>query len=224
LSQIAKYLPGNAFHYVQRFALARERGLDGVTASAVIATDVALVLAAGIVVAIPTLTMPVRSAATVAFQEPARPILIGVGILVLVSIAMLTGMPRLRSTLRSVGPLFSGKRLAVVALINMGLFALAAMTVHLVLHGFWPGTSALQWSDFVGGIALAFVAGFITPGSPGGIGVRELILYALYEPALGAGLAVVLFAVLRLAFILGDCLTFATAFFLRKSEMAYRSA
>jgi hypothetical protein len=47
--------------------------------------------------------------------------------------------------------------------------------------------------------------------------VREAVLVALYEPRLGGGLAVVLFVLVRLAFILGDCLTFATAFLLRKS-------
>jgi hypothetical protein len=224
LSQIAKYLPGNAFHYVQRFALARDRGLDAIAASAVIAMDVVLILIAGVLVGMPALTAPVRSAVAGAFREPFHLFLIGLGIVVLILIAWYAGRDRLERGLGLAGPLLSGRRLALATLVNVMLFALAGATVALVLHGFWPGSSSLGWSDFVSGFALAFVAGFVTPGSPGGIGVREAILVALYEPTLGASLAVVLFVMVRLAFILGDCLTFGAAFLLRRPLMAYRSA
>jgi hypothetical protein len=224
LSQIAKYLPGNAFHYVQRFALARERGLDAVAASGVIAIDVALILVAGVLMGIPALTAPVRNAAGLAFQDPSHLVLLALGIVILGAAAWYAGVARLRSTLRLVRPLLSARRLALATFLDLVLFGLAGVAAALLLHGFWPGSSTLQWSDFVSGFALAFVAGFITPGSPGGIGVREAILVAVYEPRLGAGLAVVLFVLLRLAFILGDCLTFATAFLLRRSALTYRSA
>jgi hypothetical protein len=224
LSQIAKYLPGNAFHYVQRFVLARDRGLDAIAASAVIAMDAVLILVAGILVGMPALTAPVRSAVAGAFQDPFRRVLLGLGIMVLILVAWHTGRERLARGLRLAGPLLSGRRVAIATLVNVMLFAVAGAIVALVLHGFWPGSSSLRWSDFVSGFALAFVAGFVTPGSPGGIGVREAILVALYEPTLGAGLAVVLFVMVRLAFILGDCLTFGAAFLLRRPLMAYRSA
>lgn len=52
--------------------------------------------------------------------------------------------------------------------------------------------------------ATAWVLGFITPGAPGGIGVRETILTSGLTPFIGASAAVSIAIVARIIAILGD--------------------
>jgi len=61
---------------------------------------------------------------------------------------------------------------------------------------------------------LAWVLGFIIPGAPGGIGIREVILAGLYAQELGQGMAVGLSVVLRVITSLGDLATFTLAYWL----------
>jgi len=58
------------------------------------------------------------------------------------------------------------------------------------------------------GLASAWVLGFIVPGSPGGIGIREVILAGLYAQELGQGIAIGLSVVLRMITSLGDLVAF----------------
>jgi hypothetical protein len=69
------------------------------------------------------------------------------------------------------------------------------------------------------GFALAWVTGLLALGAPGGLGVREAILYALFEPALGKPLALATFVGMRVVLVLAELLFFAPApFLLRRLE------
>jgi uncharacterized membrane protein YbhN (UPF0104 family) len=54
----------------------------------------------------------------------------------------------------------------------------------------------------------AWVAGYLLPGAPGGLGVREAISVALFSPIVGPGAAVGLSITMRLVTVLGDGLAF----------------
>ncbi len=58
---------------------------------------------------------------------------------------------------------------------------------------------------------IAWVFGFVIPGAPGGIGVREMALTLLLAPVMGRDKIVVLSVMHRLVTVLGDVL----AYFLR---------
>lgn len=66
-------------------------------------------------------------------------------------------------------------------------------------------------TDFLlitGIFAISWLLGFITPGSPGGIGVREALLVAFLAPIYGNAMAVWLSIMLRISTTLGDGLAF----------------
>jgi uncharacterized membrane protein YbhN (UPF0104 family) len=64
--------------------------------------------------------------------------------------------------------------------------------------------------------AVAWVAGFVTLVSPGGIGVREAILVAGLTPAYGAGVALAAAISYRVITSLGDGLAFLLGFLLER--------
>jgi glycosyltransferase 2 family protein len=94
-------------------------------------------------------------------------------------------------------------------------FVIAGVSVQLVVDGLWPGQAQLGWLDYTWGFALAFVIGFVTPGSPGGIGVRDAVLFGLYQAPLGPALAASLTLATRVVYILGDLATFTVASLVR---------
>ena len=57
----------------------------------------------------------------------------------------------------------------------------------------------------IGAFAVSWVAGFLVPGAPAGLGVREAVLVAFLSPAVERALPIVLG--FRLATTLGDCLS-----------------
>jgi hypothetical protein len=60
--------------------------------------------------------------------------------------------------------------------------------------------------------ALAWVIGLVTPGSPGGLGVRETALVVLLAPMTGADRALVLALGLRVVTVVGDGVGFLLSF------------
>jgi uncharacterized membrane protein YbhN (UPF0104 family) len=77
------------------------------------------------------------------------------------------------------------------------MILLARLLVPGAPHDYW-----LLISVF----ALAWVVGFITPGAPGGLGVREALMVLMLAPAYTAASASVLVIALRIATTLGDAL------------------
>ncbi|MEX2104009.1 MAG: lysylphosphatidylglycerol synthase domain-containing protein [Bacilli bacterium] len=67
--------------------------------------------------------------------------------------------------------------------------------------------------------SLAWIVGFIFPGSPGGIGVREATLVLLLSPIFGESNALISIVLHRLITILGDGVAFLIGFWLTKGEV-----
>lgn len=206
-SQIAKYLPGNAFHYVQRVVLTRGTGLPAGSAVVLTATDAVLLAVTGALVGLPA----VEDLARTRTSLPPATLILWIGAGTLLGIAILVFTPRLRAQVIPYVKLLAPARVVGAATIDALLLLLPAVVIYLVLDALWPGQTSLGWFDFVPGFALAFFLGFVTPGAPGGIGIREVVLYALFAPALGAALAASLFLAVRVVFIIGDVATFLVA-------------
>lgn len=216
-SQIGKYLPGNIFHYAQRVTLAAEQGIESKLAIASVTIDSVLVLAAGCLVAVPGLLSVGVEHLPMALSRS----LLAVGIAAaaaIVAVGILWRRRTLRDFIERAMPLLSPARLAIALAIAIVPFLIAGVSVQLVVDGFWPGQSQLGWLDYTWGFALAFVVGFVTPGSPGGIGVRDAVLFALYQQQLGPALAASLSLATRVVYILGDLATFCVASLVRRTE------
>jgi hypothetical protein len=205
-SQLAKYLPGNALHLVQQVVLSRSDRVGTSGAALVTVVDTLAVAAAAALVGAPALD---RALALLAASVGTR------GTVLVAAAVVAAGAVLLAARLRALpGPLLGvlrPRRVAAAVLLDVVPFLSAGLAVWLLLHGVWPGAAALAWHEVVPGFALAFLLGYVTPGSPGGIGVREAVLYGLYAPALGGSLAAGLFVLARLVFVLGDAATFAVA-------------
>lgn len=194
-AQLAKYLPGNVFHFAWRHLSARREGAGHrALALALLLESVLLVAAAAIlalgVVSDPRIDALAPWARKLAWAAPVMALLAWIGIGVL---ARRGGHAHLAPA-RTAGPLS-----AVLAL-DLAFFLLAAFALR-VLCGQPAGLPLPAWC---GWLALAWALGYATPGAPAGLGLREAVLALGLGPVLGDAQALALALAYRLVTVAAD--------------------
>jgi uncharacterized membrane protein YbhN (UPF0104 family) len=224
LSQFAKYLPGNIGHHVGRVLLAQRAGLpmDIVVASMLL--DMLLMVLAGVACSVPAFALLVEAAREHgATAQRAAWLVLAV---LAVAACALVALPAMR---RRIAPPLA--RLAAIRSAS----GLSRMTQAWASHcaSFLLGASALYllcriqpqavlpspgWLDVVGIYATAWLLGFLMPGAPAGLGVRELVLLLGLSPLLGEQAALTAAAALRLVTTVGDGVAFGAGAWLRRFD------
>ena len=176
VAQVGKYLPGNVAHFVGRAALGKSVGVKLQASAISTAVEIACALLAV------TLLAPgiLAGAALGARERSALWAIILVSTFVVAAVIFLRARWRVDMT-AAVRNFLSASLCLAVSLFLSGssayalLISIGAEPPHL-LH-------------VTGGFALAWVTGFLTPGAPGGLGVRETVFVALLGPEVGASAA-----------------------------------
>lgn len=229
-TQFGKYLPGNVAHHLGRIALARSAGVALSASVFSVAYELLLALVASAHIgALTLLWSPPAAILRWRITEYRLPLL---GAVTLFAVAALWLAPRLAIWL---GRLRSGQSSDLEAtptrlhldpstvLVCYGLygssFVLIGSGLWLVAHALAAGTVAIPGVlFFVGAFASSWILGFVAPGAPAGLGIREAILSAWLSGVLPPAEVVLLVVILRIATTLGDLLNFAwgSAFVLRR--------
>jgi hypothetical protein len=204
-TQALKYLPGNVAHLAGRHALARRRGVsDQVLLAAAPMEAASMILAAGLVSA---LAGPaIWPLAAWGIPSPAW-LLAGLLACAALMVGMFVVLRTYRHRLLAVWPRQGWRRLAFArALCGHIVFFLGCGTIGvLLLTSLEPQAfEDLPFLRLTSVLALAWLAGFLIPGAPAGMGVRETVILALVAPMHGAAAATGLAALYRIATFGGD--------------------
>ena len=109
------------------------------------------------------------------------------------------------------------KVITLCSLLSLLTFVVLGLSLdYLCRYGFGHPSSGQGY--IIGSFAVAFVAGFLVPGAPAGMGVRESILILLLEPVYGRAPALGAAALSRLAQVAADGLVFLLAVLMRSSQ------
>lgn len=216
ITQIAKYLPGNVGHHVGRAALARSQlgvpvstMLMSILQESAIACLAALAIAAlcfalapgafpalsdmGFASSIGWLALPVLGTVWFVFANAQRQWLSGFSSQPMAWLVKAT--PTWRATAGTL-PYF-----AVIYVLNgIAVWLVASAQVEVGSRDFLLLTGAY---------AVSWIAGFLLPGAPGGLGVREATLVLLLDGAYPPDIVLVLALASRLATVCADALLFA---------------
>jgi uncharacterized membrane protein YbhN (UPF0104 family) len=202
-SQIAKYLPGNVFHYVGRQLLGRRAGLSHATlvGSAILET-VSLILAATL--------LALHRAASGEWGSALLPA--GFALVFLACFPAAERWIRRRlaresdSSLPAPGALRLSRFLGPTVLLHLSfLLGTGGILLGLLMAG--GNHPDVDPRRVITAYAVAWLAGTLMPGAPAGMGVREMVLTLELEPVLGPAHAAALALALRLVTTAGDLIT-----------------
>lgn len=215
-TQAGKYLPGNIGQHIGRIALSLSLGIPMGLLIVSLAYELALLLFADLLTALVT---GVLSDPGLQFLLHERGSAIAIaGALALAALLALPLGARLlpllvrRIAARSAAavdrlpPLGLGAMASVITIFAVSMLCVGA-GFSVLAHGLFidrPIDFALLTAAFT----IAWAVGFVTPGAPAGIGVREALLLIMLSPSLGTGDASLLILALRIATTLGDMLCF----------------
>ena len=214
MSQVGKYLPGNIGHLVGQVGLAKDAGIPvGVSLAAMLVSTLWLV-ATGLAVGGAGLLVFMDAQNWLELPVPHPAWLMAMGLLVMASPwAGLWFINRFIPALSK----WLGQGQAVrlptfgtafwVATGFVACFFVFGLMLKLQATYLFGVESGSVWA-FTLLFTSAWVAGYVLPGAPGGLGVREAITIVLFSPVVGPGAAVGLSITMRLATVLGDGLAF----------------
>lgn len=238
-ANIGKYLPGNVMHYVERNLFAQKLGVSQkrVAASSIceVATLVLTALLLGGVFAFPMVKNMVASQDVLKKGVFLCCIAIG-SLFLLVAAFVFFKREMCRQAARrwqdkwlqficrpDIG---SGERwhrpFARTLLCSMLLYAVVLAGLGLIfvlLYWYREGRPSVgQAVHMVACYMVAWAVGFVVPGAPGGIGVRELMLIALLKSSMGREAVATLGVWHRLITVIGDLAAYTAALCFGKGE------
>jgi uncharacterized membrane protein YbhN (UPF0104 family) len=222
LSQFAKYVPGNIAHVVGRVALARQYGfaLPRVIVSMVFETGWVIIAAFVVAAAAVLIEGPRLWAALPRFPIEGIVLVVLAALVAPVAGTWVLGRWRPTWLLRLIGDAdvvlpSVWPTLACVAIYCMG-FSIGGAVLDLIAQYLLAAANS-HYVLLTGVFAVAWVAGYIVPGAPGGLGVREAIQVAALGPIFGDGTAVALALIFRVCTVTADGVAFLIGLVLRQS-------
>ena len=189
VSQLAKYVPGNIFHFVSRQALGIEAGISSASLAKSALWEIALLAIAGSMAIL--LVLPYFLTDSMAIFTFALFVLI-----------VCSGV--------WIANRMFGRWIARAIVWQMIFLCCSAMVFLALLLLISP----ISYSEVIlvcGAYILAWLAGLITPGSPAGIGIREVVLLALLESITNEVDLLMAISLSRLITISGDFLFYLFA-------------
>ncbi len=220
-TQFGKYLPGNVAQHIGRVALATREGIPLSASLFSIAYEMLLMLVAcAHLSALTLLWAPPAAIAAWEVNEYRVPLLVavtaGAALALFLAPTAATWLARLRGS-SSGGVQVGSMTLRLDVRTIIACYSTYAINFFLVGAGLWlvsrallPDPAAAPGVVFLtGAFASSWILGFVAPGAPAGLGVREAILSAWLSGSLPAAQVVLLVVSLRIATSLGDLLNFA---------------
>jgi glycosyltransferase 2 family protein len=194
-TNLAKYLPGNVWHFYGRISAATKLGIPVESATLSILLEPLLMVSAGC-------CFVLVGAGSIALAQ------IGIAIAILIAIHPKCLNPVLRqvSKLKKSNSTLQLEKYPLLPLLGeMGFLGLRAIgfifTVLALLPVTWENVPLL-----VSAYAWAWLLGLVTPGLPGGVGVFEAVAVALLSQSFPSGQILVIVALYRLVNTLAETL------------------
>lgn len=216
-SNLLKYLPGNVFQYIGRNAIAVKERISHLDVAISTCIDIGCNLTGVFFVAL----LCYGYGLVLWFQQQNFEFFhkaIGLGILILGILGVALGVTNhvhphmLKNLLKKIKTILSLKNIFIY-ICCVGAYSLMALYTSelfvLVLNQILNVSITVElWRLLIGTYLISWIVGFITPGAPGGIGVREFAVMLLLKESPFMETVLLGMVIYRLVTIIGDVLAF----------------
>ncbi|MDI6026609.1 hypothetical protein QBK99_10450 [Corticibacterium sp. UT-5YL-CI-8] len=215
MTQLAKYVPGSIWQLVGRVVILKKRGAavsairDAILSEHAWVVSTASIMAVALIfIAKPMFFLELSN--NVGFSEAHWLwALLGLVAVVILGVAAVF-RKRLMPWLWKLKP--SAPALVVLAL----TWVLMGMSYWVTLAPF--SSSPIPWYYAVGVYCLAYVAGFLVPFAPAGLGVREVILTFALVPFIPSEVAILLASINRVLYFVAELILVAPCLFWERPD------
>lgn len=214
-SNIAKYLPGNVMHFAGRNLLAGKLGFRQLDITFCTILEVLMLVFTSFILSCIFAMGSLKSSIEYVFTK----INVNIAVSIFTALLLLTGLLiwfvcKKTKFLQNYRHLFTKNFLKLsvklffiygLTLVVPGVFLLLCLKLILSVH-----VSAQIVTIIIFSYILSWVLGFIAPGAPGGVGIREALLIFILTPFYTNSIVLLAAVLLRIISILGDLIAFVT--------------
>lgn len=214
ISQLGKYLPGNVGQFIGRGVLAKSTGIPvGVAVGTAVFEGIwNLVISSSLALLGSVVLWELQAAQGGSAASFASKL---VWVLPLALVAPWLGIKVVNTFLPKLSMKIGGGQLLRLPRLRTALFVSLLILVNFMQQGYIVKLHAeylfaspdVDWFSIALLYSSAWVVGYVVPGSPGGLGVREAMMVVLLAPLTGAAVAAGLAVSMRLTTLLGDAAT-----------------
>jgi uncharacterized membrane protein YbhN (UPF0104 family) len=204
-SQIAKYIPGNVFHIVGRHILGSQAGIRNIVLVGATIYEILGLISISVLISFSGMIMFGLSNIYFSLYQI---ILILFSTIVITS--LITALAPYLMRLRGIILPYRGIWETVINISKVYgfyliFFLIAGLLLVIIVNLFLDIDIDINiTAKLVVIFSIAWLAGFIIPGAPGGIGVREAVIIFFITPIIGEAQSVAIAIALRFVTLLGD--------------------
>jgi hypothetical protein len=208
-TQIAKYLPGNIGHHAGRIYLAKKHNYKTLQILSTMVVENLLPITTSCLFSIYLITRSqINIDNQVQFLTNFSTIIIASSIMAFLLVNLIIFRKKIIILLKKhIDPKIRLRNVFFSLVLTLFNF----LALGLILFNLIKSHASDAPTDFfliTSIFAISWLLGFITPGSPGGIGIREALLVTFLAPIYGNAIAIWLSIVLRIITTLGDGIAF----------------
>lgn len=208
-ANIGKYLPGNVMQYVERNLFAERMNVKqaevAFSSMMEVLSLVCVAFVIGMLTSMDRLSLAIYQIFVRLESSGYIVILFAILLIILLCIVAFILLRKKISTIHSTMSFTAFLRCAVRNAFGQAVVLFFLGAIYAMLYSIMgDGISLTQLRLIIGGYTISWVLGFIVPGAPGGIGIREYVAQLLIEPLIGAELTLTISLIHRLITIIGD--------------------
>ena len=202
-SQIAKYIPGNVFHILGRHVLANQAGINHMVLAGAAIYEILGLLSTSILISFSGMAIFGLKNIYFSFHQ----IIISLTVTIIISVLISFSAPYFMK-LKGITLPYKRKwdyvlNISKIYFFYFLFFLIAGLLLVFIVKIF------IEINFFISAkiiiiFSIAWLAGFIIPGAPGGIGVREVVIIFFISPIIGEAQSTVVAIALRFITLLGD--------------------
>ena len=202
-SQIAKYIPGNIFHVLGRHILGSQVGIKHIVLAGATVYEILGLLSISILIGFSG--MVIFGLGNIYFSlYQIISILLTALVIIGLAIPLAPYLMSLRGIIipyKGIGDSFLN--IGKVYLFYFIFFLIAGLLLVVIVNIFLD-INFIITAKLIVIFSIAWIAGFIIPGAPGGIGVREAVIIFFITPIIGEAQSIAVAIALRFITLLGD--------------------